>query len=231
MGLLNKNTPRSGVVNDVTLAFKKANSISLLPSKVETFYNTFVMRVLRFLGGISMVLVLTGRYTVLFTELQTPVLIMAFIHSTTIIIISSIKLVYGLHILINKPETFEVRNSPLNPISTQLVRLITCAKYGCQGIAVGTGILAGAVTYDTILAETGRDTPQGVPFIGKIYNPPLRGGEPMTPQNHQNLRDAVNTSSLTKDDILRGIPSLSPQEQDEIAKIVQEERDKRSGKK
>ena len=52
-----------------------------------------------------------------------------------------------------------------------------------------TGVLAAAVTYDTILEATGREK-VFVPMIAKFYNDIF--GEPMTPENYKNLKEGLS---------------------------------------
>ena len=163
--------------HDIYLGFRKAYDISLLPRRVELIYTSYVIRILRVIGGFCMVLVLTGKYSLFVKELHILIFIAALLQSILISIIFIIKFVYGLYIIIKKPEIFEVRNSPLNPFSTLLARALTCAKWGCQGIAGGTGILAGAVSYDTLLEASGREK-IFMPFIARTFNDVF--GEPMT---------------------------------------------------
>ena len=124
---INKITPRRG---DIYLGFRKAYDISLLPRRVELIYTSYVIRILRVIGGFCMVLVLTGKYSLFVKELHILIFIAALLQSILISIIFIIKFVYGLYIIIKKPEIFEVRNSPLNSFSTLLARALTCAKWG-----------------------------------------------------------------------------------------------------
>ena len=124
---INKITPRRG---DIYLGFRKAYDISLLPRRVELIYTSYVIRILRVIGGFCMVLVLTGKYSLFVKELHILIFIAALLQSILISIIFIIKFVYGLYIIIKKPEIFEVRNSPLNPFSTLLARALTCAAEG-----------------------------------------------------------------------------------------------------
>ena len=95
-------------MHNLLLGFKKAYSISFLPPKVEYIHNLLLVRIFRVIGGVCIMLILTGKYTLILEQLQILVFIFAFIHITTIIIIQIIKVVYGLYIFIKKPELFEV---------------------------------------------------------------------------------------------------------------------------
>lgn len=171
------------------LGLKKSYSISFLPSKLEKIYSSIFIRILRVIGGFCLALVITGRYTIFYKELHILIFTFAIIQSILIMCISLIKFFYGLYLIIYKPELFEVRNSPLNNFASHLARVISCARIGC-GAAVGTtGVLAAAVTYDTILEATGREK-VFVPMIAKFYNDIF--GEPMTPENYKNLKEGLS---------------------------------------
>lgn len=185
------NIKNNQILQNLLLAVKKSYSISFLPPKVEIFYNTPLMRIFRVIGGISIVLVITGKFTFIVKELQTIVFFIAAVHSSLISIIASIKFCYGFYVLIKKPEVFEVRNSPVNPFASHLARILACAKFGCHGAIAGTGMLAAAVTYDTILEASGRPK-KFVPAIAKIYNQVF--GEPMLPENYANLNKVAQNS-------------------------------------
>ena len=85
--ILNNNT-----VQNILLGYfskekkKKAYSISFLPPKVEYYHNLLLIRIFRVIGGICIILILTGKYTLILEQLQILVFIFAFIHITTIII-------------------------------------------------------------------------------------------------------------------------------------------------
>ena len=224
--LLNKKVFKVSMHN-VSLAFKKAYSISLLPARVEVFYSSLVLRIFRVIGGSCLVLVLTGKYTVFYKEIQIIILFFSLLHSILLTFIVIIRFFYGLYVIIKKPEVFEVRNSPLNPLSTQLARLLTCAKWGCGAAAGTTGILAGAVTYDTIIEATGREK-VFVPMIAKAFNEVF--GEPMKPEHYTNLKTTLSNTTPPKDfDLLtfqKGYEQMSQAEKEALYKYVAEERRK-----
>jgi hypothetical protein len=73
------------------------------------------------------------------------------------LIISLIKIIYGIYNLIKKPKLFEVRNSPINTFATHLAKFIYCAKIGC-GITVGTGVaVTTGMAMDAIIEEAALD--------------------------------------------------------------------------
>ena len=126
--------------HDIYLGFEKAYSISFLPSKLDLLYSHYITRIFRVLGGLSIGLVLTGKYELFPKTVHIFIFILSLMHAILIIIIFIIKSIYGLYIIIKKPEIFEVRNSPLNPFASHLARVLVCAKYTCHGIAGGTGV-------------------------------------------------------------------------------------------
>jgi hypothetical protein len=98
--------------NSIYLGFIRAYSIPTLPAKVELIYSHIFVRILRFIGGLSCLLVLTKTHLMLPGFLHLFLSILASIQITQIIIILIIKLFYGLYTIIYKKEKFEIRNSP-----------------------------------------------------------------------------------------------------------------------
>ena len=222
---------RNKTIQDMQLGFKKAYSISFLPPKVEYYYNLLLIRIFRVIGGFCIVLTLTKNYTLVLEELQIVVLIIASVHITILIIIQIIKLVYGLYIIIKKPELFEVRNSPYNFPASRYARLLVCAKYGCQGVGIGTGI-----TLDTFLESTGRDK-VFLPTFAKLFNDVF--GEPMSSQNHKNLKDTMKQETVYSEYLLnknkvdflnKTYDSLSPEDKKAVRDHAIAELEKRGGK-
>ena len=96
--------------NSTYLGIKKGLSMSLLPAKVEKFYSYIFIRILRFLGGLCLLLVLTSWYLELPLMLHNTIIIVGFIQSIQILIICLIKVIYGVYRLKYKSKDFEVRN-------------------------------------------------------------------------------------------------------------------------
>ena len=97
-------------VQNLKLAFKKAYSISLLPAKVESFHSSIPVRIFRVIGGICLLLVLTGNYHIFYKEFQFLIMGIALLHSFLIIGISLIKFFYGLYIIIKRPDLFKIKD-------------------------------------------------------------------------------------------------------------------------
>jgi hypothetical protein len=104
----------------IILGLKKGFSISLLPKKIEVFYQHIYIRILRFIGGLCLLIALTSNYLLFPVFLQTPILIIGFLQSVQIIIIFIIKICYGFYTLKYRKKEFEVRNSPLDKYATQI---------------------------------------------------------------------------------------------------------------
>lgn len=89
---------------------KKGYSVSTLPVKLEKFYNHIFIRILRVIGGICFVILVTKLYLNLPENLHLIIIIISAIQITQIIIILIIKIFYGIYKLLYKKEEFEVRN-------------------------------------------------------------------------------------------------------------------------
>ena len=108
----------------------KAYSVPMLPKKIEYIYSNIYVRILRFIGGVCLLLVLTNKYLLLPIYLHKIIIVVGAIQSIQILIIFIIKIIYGLYTLMYKSKDFEVRNSPLNHYATHLARILYCAKWG-----------------------------------------------------------------------------------------------------
>lgn len=81
--------------NSIYLGFIRAYSIPTLPAKVELIYSHIFIRILRFIGGFSCLLVLTKTHLMLPAFLHLFLSILASIQMTQIILILIIKIFYG----------------------------------------------------------------------------------------------------------------------------------------
>jgi hypothetical protein len=84
----------------------KGYSIPLLPNYINKWYNHPFIRVLRVLGGICAILVLTKNYLYLPMYVQRVVIIIGIIQLIQIVIISIIKIIFGVNKLIYNPKDF-----------------------------------------------------------------------------------------------------------------------------
>lgn len=88
----------------------------MLPESISKPYNNIFIRILRVMGGICLVLVLTNgsENLSLPSSIHTIIIALAFLQSIQILVIMIIKLIFGLYTLMFNRKIFEVRNSPLN---------------------------------------------------------------------------------------------------------------------
>ena len=83
--------------NSLYLGFKKGYNLSILPEKIEKIYSLIFVRILRVIGGISFLLVLTSKYLMFPLYLQKVILILGIIQSLQMLIIFIIKIIYGIY--------------------------------------------------------------------------------------------------------------------------------------
>ena len=142
--------------NSIKKGILKGFSIPLLPDSINKVYNLPLIRVLRVIGGFSAILVITKSYTYLPDFLHWIVLILGIIQLIQIVIISTIKVIFGIRKIIKNPKDFEVINSPLNRYATQLASLVYCWQVGCTAVAGGVGVIGGGVALDQLLEAGGQ---------------------------------------------------------------------------
>jgi len=138
-----------------------------LPDRILELQNQPLMRIFRFLGGVSY-LILLGK---------------SFIPSTFIIkiiafIIAAFFLLYHFYITYHrikhvrylfKSGKLDIRNSPLQRLSTLIGKALVCVKSGCdtaQPVGLTLGLMLGA---DEVLKASNRD-PLFTPFLGSLLN-------------------------------------------------------------
>ena len=183
-------------------------NMSLLPPKVLCFHNNILVRILRVIGGIS-VITLLGKWYGDYYIIVFPIAIFHFIY---IIFINFCKVVYIVYLWRN--GKLDVRNSPLDRLASFGVRLVACTKGVCDfGIGVGGAIGLG-LGIDEILTYFGRE-PAFKNTVGGYFDELLTKHGYEKPQNNINnheksinlLKKKINKyDSLLKDlDDLNGI--------------------------
>jgi|ERR1700733_65131 len=96
--------------NSIYLGIVKGYNVPTLPKNVEIILNNIYVRILRFIGGLCLLIVLTSSYSGLPKYLQLMIIIAGCLQSIQIIMIICIKLIDGIYTLKYKPKEFEVRN-------------------------------------------------------------------------------------------------------------------------
>ena len=181
--------------NSFYLGFMKAYNVPILPKKIENIYSNIYVRVLRFIGGVCLLLILTNKHLLLPVYLHKLIIVVGAIQSIQILIIFIIKIIYGLYTLMYKSKDFEVRNSPLNHYATHLARILYCAKWGCAITGSAAGTIAAGASFDLVLEAAGREK-IFIPMVGSMYKSVF--GE--LPKNQ--VTDVIkNTQSDVKSDV------------------------------
>ena len=140
-------------INSIKKGIKFGWNIPTLPPHIIAFTLHPLIRILRVLGGIS-VLMLLSKKTLLFpTAIQSSVLIIC-------IFISMIYLIYHLYITYHrirhvrflfKTRAYEVRNSPLDRFASLASKLLLCVKSSCDTIGPAGSALGIMFGVDTML--------------------------------------------------------------------------------
>lgn len=152
--------------NSIKLGLLKAYSVPMLPLKLKNIYNHIYTRILRVIGGLCALLVLTKSHNMLIYPMDWVVLVIALLQLLQIILISTIKTVYGVKLLKNNSKELEVRNSPINNYASLIAKFAYCWKIGCTVAGGSVGIVAGGSAIDQVL-EAGGYPKVFLPFMGK----------------------------------------------------------------
>ena len=124
---------------DIWVGVKHAYKLPSLPISVNNFHNYPLTRIFRVLGGMSILLVLSGFDVARQSFLFYIVFPLAFLQFIYIIVINLIKFFFIIYLWRNKK--FQVRNSPLNKLASFSVTLISCVKGTCVlGLSGGTAL-------------------------------------------------------------------------------------------
>lgn len=153
---------------------------------------------------------LSGKYHNFYFPIRWTILALGAMQILQIIIISTIRVVYGIRKTIYNYNEFEVKNSPINHYASIVAKYVYCWRYGCSAIGGGVGIIAGGAAVDQLLEEAGRSK-VFLPFMAKGYN--LITGDPQ-----------VSNPQTVYDNYLRRIKELSRAE--ERCKFIEESLEK-----
>lgn len=82
------------------------------------------IRVLRVIGGLSILTVVLQKHLLLFYPVQYIVLFVALINMIYFVVLSFIKLMYGIHII--KRGDLNIINSPIDNFATMTGKLLYC---------------------------------------------------------------------------------------------------------
>ncbi len=123
----------------------KGYSIPLLPDNINKFYNLPLIRGLRIIGGYCAVLILTKSYLHLPEIIRWIVLVFGIIQLLQIVIISIIKVIYGIKKLKNNSKNFEVTNIITNKTEKYDSLLWVALALGVPQITVKEAIDSGRI--------------------------------------------------------------------------------------
>lgn len=157
-------------MQSILIGVNKAWHLPSLPSPVAVFHNHPLVRIVRVLGGVSILLVL-GKFKLAQT-LFYVVFPLAAIQFTYIILINAIKFIYLIYLW--KNGKLEVINSPLDRIAAFSVNLLACIKGTCVLGLSGVTALGMGQGIDELLTSYGRD-PIFRDTLGKGLNTALNG--------------------------------------------------------
>jgi hypothetical protein len=201
--------------NSIYLGVKKAYEVPMLPEKLDKFYNHIFIRILRFIGGLCLLLTLTSKYSVLPAYLHLPIFILGLLQSIQIILIFFTKGIYGIYTLKYKPNKFEVRNSPLNFFATHMARILYCAKVGCVVTGGAATVITAGASFDSVLEAAGREK-VFLPMLGSMYKSVFGEILPKTVENRMmDMVKKVEPDSKPDNNIVDTIKhynSLTPEE-------------------
>ena len=86
------------MLNSLYIGYK----IPLLSYSINRFYNNVVIRIIRFIGGVSFIMYVTGGYLLLSESIIDFVLCMVIVHTINVIILLICKVVYSCNTLVFK---------------------------------------------------------------------------------------------------------------------------------
>lgn len=154
-------------LHNIFLGLKKAWDLPKLPVVLLKYYNSLIIKTLRFLGGICFLLLISKISTQFPLNIKWCVDILGLVHILHMLIFTIIKIGYVFYIVKYKPELLNVYNSPLNKASSGVAKLALCAWYGVCVPISATGVATGtAIGVDTILENSGREPVFRPIFLG-----------------------------------------------------------------
>ena len=96
--------------NSFYLGISKGMSVPLLPPKIDKIYNHIFMIIFRLIGWLCIIMSLTSLISNFPSQLKLLIIIVGLLHSILFILISLLKLMYGIYTLIFNKEALTVKN-------------------------------------------------------------------------------------------------------------------------
>jgi len=175
---------------------------------------------LRVIGGFCVILTLSKIINYFPFELQIVINIMMIFQLFQISIILIIKIIYVFYLLKNKPELFEIRNSPLNSGATMVSKFALCFYFGVFVPVITTGVVTGVtIGIDDILDRSDRD-----PVFKPLYKDLFDGIYKRTgffPPRGVNINTSVGLNDL-QNSLKESEATFTPSEKASVTTVVQE---------
>ena len=155
------------------LGLKKGWTTPTLPAELVTFHNNVFIRLIRVLGGISTILIITHRLDFLGKGLLYIIclgicFVFSFIFSLYLIYINYHRIKHMYKTLKNRD--LDIHNSPFDRFATFSARLIWCSKGFCD-IAAPIGITYGTMASIDELRKLKGYEPIFLPFLSDMLIP------------------------------------------------------------
>jgi hypothetical protein len=217
------------IFKNILIATQKAYSTPTLPDNIIKIQSYPIIRMMRFLGGISFLMILTKTYINFHFLFLYILYFFALIFTIYHYIIAFYRFKHIISLL--KTDKLDIRNSPLNRLATLGAKALLCLKGTCEA-AQPLGITLGLmISTDTLLKEANREpifTPLLAGALNKILSVPC---QPSTSQMIETEIARLNQNSIEIKDLNKAIEiidksngDLSVQEVSEFKKILIENR-------
>jgi hypothetical protein len=222
----------SNIIKRLAIGFKKGYLTPTLPSNIIKIQTYPIIRIFRFLGGISFLFILSKNHLNYPSYIFYLSILFSFLFTIYHIIISYFRIKHIIYLL--KSDQLDVKNSPLDKIATLGAKALLCFKGTCetaQPIGLTLGIMLGA---DEILKNANRE-PIFAPFLGDILNKILPEGISkdstklinkninQLENNNEDIKENDSLLSRFKDLNLKG--DISNTEFTELQKLISEHKE------
>jgi len=139
----------SNIMNRLLIGFKKGLSVPTLPDHIIVLQNNVFIRILRVLGGLSVILIVTHKLNflgngILYIICLSICTILTFMFTIYLLYINYYRIKHMYKVW--KSDDLDVRNSPFDRLASFATRLIWCSKGFCDfaaPIGISYGALAG----------------------------------------------------------------------------------------
>ena len=202
-----KNNTYMKKVNDLKTGIIKVYKTPTLPSHILNFNNNTFVRLFRFLGGVSLLLILSKR---IFQYHEYIIYIVIFIN-IIFLIYQFVLIFYRINTIIKilKSDKLDIRNSPLNRFATVFTQGLLCLKGVCEGgIFTGT-VLGTGIAYDWALESANKEK-VFAPLVGGFLEK-LSGTQSLTEEQEQQLKELnfIKKNTEEKLEYLRKLNNLA----------------------